>query len=29
MAHSGLPVNVDWRNQDPLLIAKVAQVVSL
>ena len=26
--HAGLPTNVDWCNQDPVAIGKIAQVVS-
>ena len=29
MRHAGLPTNVDWHNQDPVAIGKIAQVVSL
>jgi hypothetical protein len=28
MAHAGLPIDVDWRNQDAVAIGKIAQVVS-
>ena len=29
MMHAGLPTDVDWHNQDPVAIGKIAQVVSL
>ena len=28
MRHAGLPTDVDWCNQDPVAIGKIAQVVS-
>ena len=29
MRHAGLPTDINWRNQDPVAIGKIAQVVSL
>ena len=28
MAHAGVPIDVDWRSQDAVVVGKVAQVVS-
>jgi hypothetical protein len=28
VAHAGLPLDIDWRDQDPVAIGHVADVVS-
>jgi hypothetical protein len=28
MAHAGVPIDVDWRSQDAVVLGRVTQVVS-